>query len=66
MQLKPTDIVEVLLPMVSSEEGTQLLAALKLLTKVVKCFHPEQLRPYVDTLVPALIKVCSRASGGIA
>ncbi len=42
---------------VHSEDGTQLLAALKLLTKVIRFFHADQLGRFTSTLVPALVKV---------
>ena len=52
----PADCALILKPIILNEEGAVLLAAIKLMTKILKKLSTEQLRPLTDEITPGLIK----------
>ena len=52
----PADCALILKPIIWGEDGAVLLAAIKLMTKILKKLSPEQLRPLTDEITPGLIR----------
>jgi len=54
--LEATDCAMILKPIILNEDGAVLLAAIKLLTKILKKLSPDDMLDLVDHIIPGLIK----------